>query len=117
MAETTAWRSLYRSSDPDKVRKLITSLASMEFDVRCSNGDGKPIQSDDERFGSPPYTIDVAEEHWPELVSLVDEIISEQDEFDAMLEAKAHLGQRKRRLLLLLILLVAALATFGLIEL
>lgn len=117
MADTNDWRAIYRSSDTDKVRKLITSLAAMEFDVRCTNSSGSSIQCHDEQFGSSPYLVEVAEEDWPELAGLVDEIISEQDEFDAMLDAREHLGHRKRRLLILLIIIVAALATLGLIDL
>jgi hypothetical protein len=117
MANINDWRAIYRSSDPDRVRKLITSLAAMEFDVRCSNGAGSPLQSQDEQFGPPPYVVEVPQEHWPELAEVVDEIISEQDEFDAMLDAREHMSHRKRRMLILLIIIVAALATLGLIEL
>lgn len=117
MPDINDWRAIYRSSDPDRVRKLITSLGAMEFDVRCTNSSGNALQSDDEQFGSPPYVVEVSEADWPELAGLVDEIINEQDEFDAMLDARDHLSHRKRRLLLLLIIIVAALATLGLIEL
>lgn len=117
MAENIHWRILYRTEDPDTVRKLVTSIAAMEFDVRCSNTDGDIVQSADEQFGSPPYVVEVPESVWPELHELVHEIISEQDEFDAMLDAREHISQRRRRMLILLIIIVGALATLGLLEL
>jgi hypothetical protein len=79
---------------------------------------GSPLQSSDEQFGLAAVCCrsrrSATGRSW---LSLVDEIINEQDEFDAMLDAREHLSTRKRRLLILLIIIIAALATLGLIDL
>jgi hypothetical protein len=117
MDNISQWRILYRSSDPDAIRKLITSLAAMEFDVRCTNGSGSPVYSHDEEYGSPPFVVEVAAADWPELIELHEEIIREQDEFDAWLDSREHERRRRRRVLILLTIVIAALAVLGLIEL
>ncbi len=88
MTDSTAWRELHRSSDPREVVAVVTSIASMEFDVRCTTPDGDPITLSEFSEHPAMVIIEVPEAYHRELLDVLEDIIAEQDEFDEMLESR-----------------------------
>lgn len=88
MAETPAWRELHRTSNPQDVLTICTSIAAMEFDVRCVDVHGRVLGSGDFDEVPPPWIIEVRTEDHPALLEVLGEIIAEQKEFDATLDQR-----------------------------
>jgi len=116
MDEHIRWRELMRCDD-DRLARIVTlSIASMEFDVRCTHVEdplaGRRIQEID------PYLIEVRDEDWHDLSTVLNELIEEQLEFDTYLEHRDRaVGRHQRRVLLILAIVVGTLAAAGAIEL
>ncbi len=113
--DTRTWRSLYECDEPHRAQTIVTCLRAMEFDVRLRVGertwdDGLPEQPLPER-----HVIEVPTGDWAELRAVLDELMAEQDEFDA------KLALRRRRTSRLwgisLILLLIGFAVFALLRL
>ena len=97
-----AWRELYRCENLVQARAVATCIAAMEFDVRLSSAAlsrHSAATGDDEDFPGP-YVVEVPMEHWSDLADVLLEIVREQQEFDEMLEMRAH----RRQLQVVLIL-------------
>jgi hypothetical protein len=105
---TSCWRELYRCDDLRQARALAACIGAMEFDVRLhSTG---PSRFHDANAGDEdlcgPHVIEVHESTWPQLADVLLEIITEQQEFDEMLEWRQ---QRKHaRLVIVLSITTAA---------
>lgn len=104
---STAWRALYRCDDLLQARAVATSIAAMEFDaqIRCANGNLE--HSDREGHVNVdfpgPYSVEVVDQDWPELVGALDEIVGEQAEFDQRIQRR----QRRSGLILAITMLLA----------
>jgi len=85
MVAGSSWCELCRYDDLLLARAVTTSIAAMEFDVRlCAIG--LAARTDDETHpGRPPYVVQVHLDHVRLLAEVLDEIISEQQDFDRML--------------------------------
>lgn len=113
----TVWRELMRCDDPRLAQIVTITIASMEFDVRCIE-----FELDEaalRRLPRPqPYVIEVLEDNWHELVSVLNELIAEQLEFDAYLDQRDRsISRNQQRLLIALAVIVGALAVTGAVEL
>lgn len=86
------WRELHRTSDARDALRVLTCIAAIEFDVRCVDGLGEVVDLSD-AAGGGLWIIQVRAEDHPELMEVLDEIIAEQDEFDAALDQQ----DRRRR--------------------
>src|SRR2546426_4000189 len=87
------WRELYRCNDLLAARAVTTSIAAMEFDVRLRGRDDPHALDHDPLAFRPcdfpgPYIIEVPQQHWGDLAQVLDQIIDEQAEFDALLAAR-----------------------------
>lgn len=87
MAESTPWRELYRTSDSQELLAIVTSIAAMEFQLRCVDANGTPLQPEDSAQQPGPFVIEVPAEDHAALLDVLQEIISEQDEFDERLSS------------------------------
>ena len=72
---TNNWQELCRFTDQSLARAVATSIAAMEFDVRL-------IEIEDPN----QYVIEVDSDNFNALNDLLQEIVDEQIEFDALLE-------------------------------
>jgi len=106
MTLPSTWRELWRTDDRREAMNAITTIAAMEFDVRCRDRSGQPVDlCDPDAEHAPPYRVDVPGTHWDDLADVVDVMLDEQSEFDRLVEARA----RHRRWTLAVILIVFAL--------
>ena len=93
MPETTPWRELHRTSDSQELLAIVTSIAAMEFETRCVDCAGRPVALS-ELDGPGPYIVQVPADDHAELLDVLDEIIAEQDEFDADLRRRTWTGRQ-----------------------
>lgn len=114
-APQPSWRALFSSDDPDRVRAVATTIASMGFEVRCSNESHPSRALDGDDIEHQPREVCVREEDFPELIEVLDEIIAEQAEFDQQLKERRWRVQ-KRIALALVIAAMLALALLGLLQ-
>ncbi len=116
MKSTSTWRELMRCDDKRLAQIVTVTIASMEFDVRCTHIDDPFAER---RLPlSAPFSIEVREDDWQDLTDVLHDLIAEQLEFDAYVERRdAGVGRRQRQFLLILVGVVAALAATGAIEL
>ncbi|MHC4083428.1 MAG: hypothetical protein ACYSU2_19120 [Planctomycetota bacterium] len=85
MVAETSWRELCRFDDPLLARAVATSIEAMEFDVLLRPAGTPSGTGDAAPPGRPPYVVQVVASEWGDLVEVLDEIITEQQEFDRML--------------------------------
>lgn len=113
----TAWRELMRCDDSRLANIVAITIASMEFDVRCTEFELDAAAM--RRLPKPqPYVIEVLERDWHDLIGVLNELIAEQLEFDAYLDSRDRsIGRNHRRLLIALAVVVGALAAAGAVEL
>lgn len=88
MSESTPWRELHRTSDLRETVAVVTSIASMEFEVRCTTLDGSVVGLHELERAGGLIVIEVPEQHHRELLDVLDDIVLEQQEFDARLEGE-----------------------------
>jgi hypothetical protein len=115
---TDHWETIAHTHSAQQAVMLATSIAAMEFDVHMRDAvTGERIEAfDDLADGS--FRIEVREQDAHDLRDLLDEIIDEQNAFDAKLDRREQFEARIRRIVLLIItIIVAILAVGGLIEL
>jgi hypothetical protein len=97
MVAETSWRELCRFDDPLLARAVATSIEAMEFDVLLRAADGSPGTADEAAHpGSPPYVVQVVASEWGDLADVLEEIITEQQEFDRMLLRQQAAGRHSR---------------------
>jgi hypothetical protein len=110
-----AWKVLFQTDDVGRARAVATSIAAMGFAVRCADVDGAWEGTSEPEPGRPPYKISVLETDVAQLAPVLDEIIDEQLEFDAMLDERAVRSARleRRIMLLVLVLLIVAVVLVG----
>ncbi len=89
------WRELCRIGDPVLARAVATSIAAMEFDVRLH----APASG-------AAHVIEVSSRHYDDLDDVLEEIISEQAEFDRRLAERREAHQP--RLIVVVIALTGA---------
>jgi len=106
------WRELFRCDDFRQASAVATSIAAMEFDVQLRSTEPRssphtaagafddPYADDWERTQRGPFIIEVSPQHWQPLRDLLDEIVQEQVEFDALLEGRVV---RNRKYILVVI--------------
>jgi hypothetical protein len=97
---------------------ICTAIAAMEFDVRLRNAATALPVGDDEKDWGGGYVVETRAADWPDLAGVLDEIIEEQREFDAFLDAwHGRAGRMHRIFLGVVVGVVIALAIMGVIEL
>jgi hypothetical protein len=92
MPEQSPWRDLHRTADQRELTSIVTTIAAMEFDVRCCDVYGKPINVHDAEGLDGPFCVQVRPEDHVALREVLAEIISEQDEFDALVSFSFNVG-------------------------
>lgn len=118
MEPPSPWRQLCRTDEPDLARTIVTTIAAMEFPVRLRDAKTGAVIEQAEDIGEGPFIIETHADHQAELAEVLEELIGEQEEFDAELESRDRFVRRMRRLvLLILIIIVAILAVFRIITL
>lgn len=85
MVAETSWRELCRFDDPLLAHAVATSIEAMEFDVLLGAAGGPRGKDEAAPPGQPPYVVQVVASDWGDLADVLEEIISEQQEFDRML--------------------------------
>lgn len=121
MKNVDHWPALYASEDLPEVRMLATCLSAMDFEVAVEEDastapDGRSVHA--RLGGGSPHVVRVRAEDHDELSDLLEEILSEQDEFDAAIESwHTRANRTERRLLVTMIIIVSALGVAGAIEL
>jgi len=85
MVAETSWRELCRFNDPLLAHAVATSIEAMEFDVVLRAAGGTPGPDEAVHPGQPPYVVRVVASEWGDLAGVIEEIITEQQEFDRML--------------------------------
>ena len=118
MNDPADWRDLYWCEGLARARAIATSIAAMEYDVRLRNAaTALPVMDDEEDWGGG-YVIQARTEDWSDLADVLDQIIDEQQEFDAFIDAwHGRTGHLHRIFLGVVIGLVIVLAILGIIEL
>ena len=112
------WRQLCRTDEPHLARTIVTTIAAMEFPVRLRDAATGEVIEEREDIGDGPFIIDTHADHHAELADVLEDLIGEQEEFDAKLEQRDRFVRRARRIVLLvLIIIVAVLAVFRIITL
>ena len=97
---------------------IATCIAAMEFEVDLSDARGQRIDHPSREGAGPPFIVKVTSACWSQLNDVLDEIIEEQNQFDAFITSwHATAARWERNLLALIIAIVMVLATFGLINL
>ena len=88
------WHELVRTNDLDEALTIVTTIASMEFDVRWQSSDHLSAITDCEGdYGNPPYIIEVPADSLADLHDVLPDILDEQDEFEAAYCAKQEIRQ------------------------
>jgi hypothetical protein len=96
MVAETSWRELCRFDDLPLAQAVATSIEAMEFEVVLRSYDG-PLRADAAvATGRPPYVVQVVASEWGDLASVLEEIISEQQEFDRLLFQRRVAGRHHR---------------------
>ncbi len=90
------FRELCRIDDPVIARAVATSIAAMEFDVRLHAP----------HDGRAPHVIEVESLHYADLDDVLEEIVTEQVEFDRLLAERRRAHQP--RLVVVVIALTGA---------
>ncbi|MDY7109180.1 MAG: hypothetical protein SYC29_11150 [Planctomycetota bacterium] len=118
MSDPAAWRDLHWCEDLVQARTIATAIAAMEYEVRVRNvATARPVGEDEEDWGGG-YVVETRAADWPDLAGVLEEIIDEQREFDAALEAwHGRMGRLHRIFLGVVVGLIIALAILGIIEL
>jgi hypothetical protein len=118
MHDPADWRDLHWCEDLVQARTIATAIAAMEFDVRVRNAaTALPVGDDEEDWGGG-YVVETRAADWPDLAGVLDEIIEEQREFDAFLDAwHGRAGRMHRIFLGVVVGLIIVLAILGVIEL
>jgi len=102
-----SWRELYRTSDASMAQTVATCIEGMEFEVRLRDALGREIDtpnddgSEAHEQHTPPFVIEVHASDWPALRDVLNDLIAEQREFDAKLEADRRRSMRVAQLLIL----------------
>ena len=115
--DVSDWRRLHRCEDLHSARAVATSIAAMEFEVRVRDLiSGALVDvADDDLTG--PFAIEVRGADWAELADVLEEIIDEQETFDAFLDRWHARSTRAMRIVLaLVVLIIALLAIFGVLD-
>jgi hypothetical protein len=118
MNDQADWRDLHWCEDLIQARRIATAIAAMEFDVRVRNAaTALPVQDNEEDWGGG-YVVQARAADRPDLAGVLDQIIDEQQEFDAKLEAwHGRMGRLHRIFLGVVVGLIIVLAILGVIEL
>jgi hypothetical protein len=102
----SSWRELYRCDDLRQARALAACIGAMEFDVRlCSASSCMSDDNNEDQFRGP-HVVEVHDNTWPQHADVLLEIITEQQEFDEMLEWRRQ--RNHARLVLVLSITTAA---------
>ena len=100
------WVVLFRDADLARVHMVATSILAMEFDARivdAATGRAIPDDPDERTTGAVLVRAgDAAALH-----EVLDDLVDEQDEFDASVEARAERESRLGRLVFFAVLLAA----------
>lgn len=117
-AVAPAWVPLHETPDLREANAVCTSILAMEFDARLiDRATGEPIE-DPEAEVVGPFAVQVRTEDAEALADVLPEILHEQRDFDASLEARDHSAEQwRRRAMLTLAIIVALLAVLGLLRL
>jgi hypothetical protein len=96
MVAETPWRELCRFDDLLLARAVAMSLEAMEFEVLLRAADSPHGIDDGPRSGRPPYVVQVISSEWGELADVLEEIITEQQEFDRLILQRQVAGRHTR---------------------
>jgi hypothetical protein len=107
MVAETSWRELCRFNDPLLAHAVATSIEAMEFDVVLRAAGGPPGTNEAAHPGQPPYVVRVVASEWGDLAGVIEEIITEQQEFDRML-LQRRVSCRHSRIVTVIVLTGAA---------
>ncbi|MEM7227851.1 MAG: hypothetical protein AAF432_03455 [Planctomycetota bacterium] len=118
VVETITWRELHRTLIVHEARTLIVCLAAMSFPVcaRDAYGDidiDALFDNDVPARLSSAISIDVPAAHHDELSDIIDELLDEQRDFDALLARRDHISMRAHWIAILLVLAFGALMFGG----
>jgi hypothetical protein len=121
--ETTngSWRELHRTKDAREAMTVLTTIAAMEFEVRCPGA--LPIDAGEEagsNLGDPPYVIEVRTEDWTDLRGVFASLLEEQEQFEREYEARQARKRRFERWMVVVValgaLITMLLASLGCVE-
>jgi hypothetical protein len=115
--DVSDWRRLHRCEDLRGARAVATSIAAMEFEVRVRDLISGVLVDvvDDELTG--PFAIEVRGADWADLADVLDELIDEQETFDAFVDGWHARSTRAMRIVLAaVVLIIALLAILGVFD-
>ena len=100
------WGVLHRCADRTAAGRIATSIAAMEFEVRMRDAATGAIVEPGAPDGGGPYLIEVHSANRADLADVLEQVIEEQESFDAALEARNHRTARRDRWLVPVLLIV-----------
>jgi hypothetical protein len=108
---TGDWREIHRTNDLRLARTIALSIASMEFDVLgASVHTGRSIHDELRDDDAGPFAIKVPAPNARDLQELINDIIDEQEAFDAECERRERAARRAAQVCILVALVLAGAA-------
>lgn len=120
MSDSPSWRVLYAGEGLAKARVIATAIEAMEFEVRlCDVATDLPVEAMDENLDDDGvYRIEARGDDWSDLADVLEQIIAEQSDFDALLERRDRSVLSVQRVFLgVVVALVIVLALMGIARL
>jgi len=103
------WRELHRTQDSREAMTVLTTIAAMEFEVRCPGA--RHAEAGEEEgaltLGDPPFIIEVREEDWIDLRGVLGSLLEEQAEFERLYEERRERRRRFERWMVMVVALGA----------
>ena len=120
MSDPLSWRVLYAGEGLARARAIATVIEAMEFEVRlCDVATDLPVEAleaDLDKDGV--YRIEARGEDWSDLAEVLEQIIAEQSDFDALLERRDRSVLSAQRVVLgVVVVAVIVLALMGIARL